>query len=361
MRCVDYQGKYREQIIALFEPNCFKQALWQWQFEQNPWGEDFEPIVVVDDNDRVLGFNGVMPVHVWIDGKLQTYVWSCDFYVLSECRGQGIGQLIKHQLQEKHPHMMAFGVSDMADRVLKKMGWYQSREIYNFRYSRERDSLRAIGFTVLQYVNRCRGYLNAAVQPNLAVSEYRCQVSAQLPEKPEVDTLWRSVATGYDKTVDRCYDYLSWKYQRHPLAHYAFVSCYRAGLQALLVVRYHGQTLRLIDYIGPKEGTVIKAALLRFCQRHWHHAHNIVTTTSDKELAQQLVDSGFIRLRTTPRFFTFCADTPSQRCADGWLLMAGDSDGELLQAASDSGYRTHLNIKAKSLPFSALSGLEVGV
>jgi hypothetical protein len=70
-RCVPWQAKYREGVIRLFSDVPYKAELWQWQFESNPFGLPFSPVVLVDAGDSVVGFNGVMAVRA--TDRVRTY------------------------------------------------------------------------------------------------------------------------------------------------------------------------------------------------------------------------------------------------------------------------------------------------
>lgn len=330
MHQVAYQAHHRDGILQLLGNMPYKAAIWHWQFEENPFDRPFRPVLLLDDQDKVLGFNGVMPVVISEHGKPVDVLWSCDFYVAQECRGQGVGKHIKEILMQQSETMITFGVSDQAAHVLSRMGWIQSRDVYNYRLLRRADSLRNGALLILQCLNRIRGL------GKLRDGDYTLCVRNTLPARQAVDELWERTKGGFHRLVARTYAYLDWKYQRHPLARYAFISAWRENrLEGLLVVRFHRGVLRIVDYAGPAHDAQLKRLLIRKCRKQWRHAHQMMTTTSDPELGDCLQSEGFFRARTRPRFFVYSRHIDTEGYEKGWFIMAGDSDGELLQAAAD--------------------------
>ena len=98
-RCVPWQPKYREGVLKLFRDVPYKAELWHWQFESNPFGLPFTPVVLVDDEDTVVGFNGVMAARATDQGEAIRVLWSCDFYLAEPWRGQGLGHVIIEHAQ----------------------------------------------------------------------------------------------------------------------------------------------------------------------------------------------------------------------------------------------------------------------
>jgi GNAT superfamily N-acetyltransferase len=331
-RCVPWDTKYREGVLELFKEVPYKKQLWQWQFKSNPFGLPFNPVVLVDGADNVVGFNGVMAVRVTDRGEEIPALWSCDFYLAEQWRGQGLGSDIKHELHRKAPVMMAFGISDRASDVLRHLGWVPDESVRTYRMLRRRSGIRSWLLTGLQCLNRLRrGFSRAPDSSGISVD-----VRSTLPGKGPVDELWKRCYPDYGRVVQRDFAYLDWRYQQHPLSRYAFVSAWRGDvLAAALVVRFSRGTLRIVDYVGPARDLPLKRTLVRAAVRHWPHANQVVSVTSDSELASSFVAEGFVQLRGRPRFYIYeaCESKPAQ--ASPWFIMAGDSDGEFLQAAGD--------------------------
>ena len=58
---VPYRDAHQPEINRLMRADPSKARIWHWQFQENPFGYRFEPVVLTDDN-RVVGFNGVMAI-----------------------------------------------------------------------------------------------------------------------------------------------------------------------------------------------------------------------------------------------------------------------------------------------------------
>lgn len=329
-RSVPWHPRYRQGVLKLLSAVPYKAEIWEWEFESNPFGKPFSPVLMVDPEDQVVGFNGVMPIEASEWGRPIDALWSCDFHVAPGWRGLGLGSRIKAELHQKARTLMAFGISDQASLVLQHLGWQPDWSVRNYRLLRQRKGWRDWMFMALQCFNRLRGLLESS-RERLSVG-----VRSTLPEPALVNTLWEREKAGYPRVVRRSHAYLDWKYQQHPLARYAFVCAWEGErLAALLVVRYHGQTLRIVDYSGPAKGLGLKRALIRYVRVHWRHAGQILSVTSDFELGRSLKAEGFFSPRTRPRFFVHEADEADFDRSHHWFIMAGDSDGELLGAAGD--------------------------
>lgn len=331
-RCVPWDTKYRDGVLELFKDVPYKKQLWNWQFESNPFGFPFRPVALVDGADNVVGFNGVMAVRITDKGKHISALWSCDFYLAEQWRGRGLGSEIKHELHQKAPLIMAFGISDRASDVLRHLGWVPDDSVRTYRMLRRRSGIRSWLLTGLQWLNRFgRGLFYTP-----GSSGIRIEACSALPCSRLVDDLWNRCYREYGKVVQRDFAYLDWRFQQHPLSRYAFVLAWRGEVLAgLLVVRFSRGTLRIVDYCGPARDLPLKRAIVRAALRCWPHANQVVSATSDLELASAFLAEGFVQLRDRPRFYVYETGKSSPDQSSPWFIMAGDSDGEFLQAAGD--------------------------
>lgn len=330
MESVTYSAQIRAGVLALLETVPYKGLIWQWQFEQNPFCETFHPVVFVDEHDRVIGFNGIVPVKAAHYGKPMDTVWSCDFFVASDYRGKGLGSRIKKELNQRADTIMTFGVSEKAEKVLTHLGWQRNDAIFSYRLLRRFDSYRALILGGVQLLN----WLKGRRRPE--TNRFRIFTHSRLPAREVVDRLWAHSQDAYEKVVSREFAYLDWKYQHHPLARYSFVSAWEEDVLAgLMVTRFHRNQLKVVDYCGPAHASSLKAELIAYIRHQWRHAEQISLVTSDLEMGRCLCDQGFFRARTQPRFFAR-SNTNDENPAKGWFVMAGDSDGELLAAAYDN-------------------------
>lgn len=327
---VRYTRERRPGVLALLDDVPYKDILWDWQFEDPAVCSAFEPVVVVD-GDRVVGFNGVMPAPIKYGNRNIDGIWSCDFYVARDYRGQGVGRVVKEALHTKAPVIITFGVSPKAVGVLRHLGWRQSPEVFTYKLNRRAGSVRNIALMGLQAVNWLKGRGRNRYSGLLNWSD-------ALPPAEEVDQLWEGVVEGYHKIVRRNYAYLDWKYQRHPLASYRFLTARNNwnDLEAILVVRSQNGVLRIVDWLGPAADRPLKRAMIEKCCREYRGVRQLTVNATDKHFGRALCDCGFFRARTRPTFFVYSTLAGDQDWELGWFLMSGDSDGELLLAAREN-------------------------
>lgn len=328
---------HREQVLNLFSDVAFKRDIWNYQFLDNPGARarGFSPVVAEEDG-FVVGFNAVVPVSILWGGRPTSAMWSCDFKVNQGLRGKGIGRLIKVELAQRSPILMSFGISPVAAIVLERMGWQANNEVHFLRRIREPRSFRDWALMVFQFGTK----LITRRTPPMVGS---VSVTKQLPARVEIDSLWNSIAKGYDKAVVRNWDYLDWRYQQHPFASYQFIELRDRGrtLKALGVVREDGRQVRLVDYLGPAKSKGIKAAVIEAILSNWPGVASYSAMTSDPELKQAMKAAGFYQGREQPRFFVWASPesvsvAEPEQCIQGWFIMGGDSDGELLQSARET-------------------------
>ena len=329
---VSYSPEHRQGILTLLDDVPYKHLIWHWQFEDAAVCNGFDPVVLEDDG-RVVAFNGVMPAPAWYDGQWIEGLWSCDFYVASEYRGQGLGRQTKEALMEKAPLIMSFGVSQKAAAVLEHMGWRLSPEAQSYRLHRQVRSARDLALVLIQGFNRLLAVLSFRKGKNCGL-----YWRETLPEFGEIDELWARSVHGYRKIVRRDSAYLDWKYQRHPLAHYRFLIARteQGELEAILVVREHNGSLRIVDWLGPARDRSLKYTMIRECCRHYAQCRHVSATTTDREFGEALCAAGFFRARTRPSFYVRSCIAGDEDFEFGWFIMTGDSDGELLMAARDN-------------------------
>lgn len=333
----DYKPSLRPSVLALAGREEAGERIWEWQFEDNPRGLPFRPVVLRDSaSGQVVGFNGVMPVRVHYRGSPMTGCWSCDFHVRADVRGQGIGRQVKETLHGRYDLLMTFGVSASAARVLPRVGWQPSDQVRSYRRlyrpGRRGDWLRMAA----QTLNRAVHWLTRRRKEAKSLTIKR---TSKLPPAGVVDDLWHRVCQGYEKIVCRDYTYLDWRYQRCPVGRYRFILIYdQSELRAIAVYRHEGSVSRLVDLLAARDDEEVRGTVID----NWLDAtaiadvHSLVT--SDQALCRQAKSRGFFRGSGSPGFFVRSSldeDTPET----GWFIMAGDSDGEFLQAAWDAQQR----------------------
>ncbi|MCZ8133155.1 MAG: GNAT family N-acetyltransferase [Steroidobacteraceae bacterium] len=309
----------------------YKPSLWHWQFAslRQPSAQP----LVAEAGGQVVGFNGVLPVLVRLDGAEREAAWSCDFVVDPERRRLGIGRRLKQALQDRHPLLMAFGISAAGDAVHGRLGWQQYVPAQTLTLLNTWSGPRQGAKRLLQHAARLVGARSRWRHRGGTVDEG----PADSAPWAELDALWNRVRHGYPNAVVRDARYLRWRYSEHPLGRYRAIYVRRdTCLAAVGFAWCTADRAVLADFLGERTDREAKLALVRAFVQFGRHSRLLSCTTSDGELQECLRAFGFQALGTRPlRFNIRLPDGHSTRATD-WFLMGGDSDGDMLEVARSS-------------------------
>lgn len=314
-----YQPGDKQRIIQLLNAPSIKSAIWDWQFDSPHLASSTRPIVATDKWHNILGFNGMMPVQLDVQGFGSiNAAWSCDFFVSGEARGRGVGKIIKQALKQQAPVMFALGTSATAAVVLQQSGWVPFANVYSFRSAPQ------------------------TLPRRKKVDE---SLLAELPPAEHIDALWTAVKADYNAAVSRNFDYLHWRYHQSPVARYRYLAHYEdGGLQNLAVIFEASDYVVLVDYIGPRSDVEAKTrTLLQLMQL----GKAIRCTTSCSEWQAILSLHHFKRSTGPINCFIYADDQSlSQHIAEDFFLMTGDCDGDILSSSIEAARHDDLSTLA---------------
>ncbi len=315
-------------ILALFPKVPVKDRLWQWQYYQNPLGSPLEGSVVLCDSDRIIGFNGALPVHVQCQGTLVKAYWSVDSVILPEYRGLGLGVVLKNGFEQSHPILMALGSSPRMLAIYRRRNWQRSPWVSEYFFQCHGRNLREFGKEILQWCRQSR---------HIANHSHRVSVVPVTEVATLAGQLWERVAVDYPNAVCRTEDYIRWKYVSHPLARYEAIRVddWDGNLRAMGVVRSGRETTRLVDYVGPKCSPAEKDAIVSQLLTYGLRSRRIHCLTTDAEFKRSLESCGFLRWREASSLSVLQRPAADLAPKD-WFVMTGDSDGDLLDAAAEA-------------------------
>jgi GNAT superfamily N-acetyltransferase len=332
MKAVQYKPAFDEAILKLLGDKAFKREIWNWQFFQNPFATNTDSLIVPVENGKVVGFNGSMPVRLKYKTGHTEAIWSCDTIVDPEHRGKGFGKVLFDEVQKKASIVLGFGISDAAAPILRRSGWRVNREVEEYYYQRKITGPRSILKKAVQRVLILRNVMRRPHVDSLDVSVID---AADAPV--EIDALWEGVEGGYSKVVVRNYAYIKWKYGEHPLCKYRLIVVRDGGsLVAVGVFRRDRKKSRLVDYVGPSGDMRVKYLLIRRFADECSKSEMLNCVCTDTEFKRALACCGFRRFRGRPRFYVHSNRPDDQGSEEGWFLMAGDSDGDMLEGAEQS-------------------------
>ena len=318
------------EIADLYAAEKYKQALWKWQFCSR-FGRDSQ-CIVARDGERVVGFNATMPISLMDgSGKSLDAIWSCDFIVAPDYRGQGVGQAIKDEMARSFSMpIMSLGISDSAFPLLLKKGWHSPAKLDVWDLIIQPKTLKQ--FVLFFWAKVCRLYLSATTK--LSKQKYIVNELGFLPQQTVVEHLWKlHRAQSTDVEIRRDYAYLKWRYTECPFNVYRFLHIGSAvqGALALVVFRITpGNSLEIIDFIGVKNTSSV-SAVCSYLLKNYPVISAVHWNTSIASLRSGLIANGFVKKSYGSRFATLSPYTQQQ-----WGLVAGDSDGDFLRVAKEA-------------------------
>ena len=321
-------------LLAEGKPAAIVQARavdFDWQHGgQNPHTDGRPPFWVATVDGEVVGANGMMPVHVRLEGEPALGVWSCDTIVSPAHRGKGIGKALLERVSAEADVVLGYGISNMSNPILEKLGWESSTELRGlFHHVHEHGALGL--------VRNARTALDKLTHAGLGRRDRLAAVDVTIDEActfgPEVDALWHESAPTYASVVERDAAYLTWRYARHPRLRYVVYRAHRphlggARLAALLIARPDPIESVIADYCGPADCADEKDALVEAAVFDLGHrgTTRIRGESTDGPFLESLRRAGF---HETDGRFRFRVG-PRGRKAAGWMLMTGDSDNDLV-------------------------------
>jgi GNAT superfamily N-acetyltransferase len=333
MDLIAYQDDHRDQIIELLSENdredffFRKKTIWNWQFIDNPNCDTTCSLLVFREDGRIMGFFGTMPVRIKYYDSYYKALWGSDFVVRSEYRRKGYGKMIFNEFQKLGPVMLALGVNNMSLPILLKNRWRVNDDIESYTYSNKISAPRDIVKRLLQNISKIRK------NERFRATEFTAEhvKAAELPI--EIDLLWKSVESGYKKTVIRDHSYLKWRYGDHPFSKYELILVRNHGLLvALGVYRRNDRFSRLVDYVGPSQNSRIKYFIIDQFMKKCSDSMVLECLCTDRELKQCLSQAGFRRYRIKPRFLLFSNTLGDPFLQNDWFVMAGDADEDIPQS-----------------------------
>ncbi len=344
---VDYTTDCKWGVLQLMSDVPYKKLIWNWQFEENPYRLPFEPIVI-KHGDKIVGFNGAMNVEIIYDGQCMDAMWSCDFYVHSDFRGKGLGKIVKETQFNSNSVIMALGLSKTAVYVWKKKGCEPNENICALRKYRKVNSFKKLIWVSLQMLECIKG-----LPTRICGKAYQCTINDALVKKSDVDELWETVGNSYNKIVVRNYDYLHWRYEKHPLASYQFIHVFRhSKLAAIGVFRRYKNNAKFVDMVAHSEDTKARLALITGWLKLHSDSEIYNCVSTDSLLQKCLLAYGFHKSRDKQWFFVHSMIQNDDHPEKNWFIMSGDSDGEFLGAAA-AGFKlaphSQVNIKVEEL------------
>jgi len=317
------------ELRRLYPDQAHKEAIWRWQFAPR-LGRDCL-VLTARENQRLVGFNALMPVSISYEGSEHDAWWSCDFIVDPEFQGRGIGSRLKDAMLEKiEAPILSMGISSQAWPILIKKGWEPGPSLFLyeriFKPSRERQRLLQLWSSLRSGVSRIAEVLQSS-------SKWQLESLNELPAPDLIDKLRYGGRNHNSVEAIKDHAYLSWRYASFPFKCYQYL-LFRDGAgvpKGLLIYRVDRDSrVEVTDCLGcTPNATLVRAIASKL---KTEGARSIFWRIQAQDLSLHLVRAGFIRKRYATRFVY----RAGQRTLHSWRLSSGDSDGDFLGAALDS-------------------------
>lgn len=322
----------------LFHRNNIDKNYNNWQFKSR-FNRKAKAVTARVDS-TLIGFNATMPIKLNTAELIEIdAIWSCDFIVDKEYRKKGVGHLIKTELKQKFQMpTMALGISDSAITVLKREGWQQLDGLKVYKKTLRPDSIKSLTLYAIGLIQRIPTFLRISTKK--PQKTYHITKPNSLPCTIEVEALWQKIKPNYGNCIARNAEYIQWRYSKDFIKGYSFLTSYNehGALSGLLIYRIQSSHLRVVDYLGSITNSNPLRQLLKVLE-NYSQLKMITFNASNIALTKILITLGYVQSNYQSKFACYVPEdqiTPKQ-----WLLTAGDSDGEFIQAMAEQQKTKH--------------------
>jgi predicted N-acetyltransferase YhbS len=350
----------------------YKDARWNWQFIDNPFGRqqgDEVPVWVAVDGDRVVGQIGVQKATLQVEGKTFEAGWAVDIMILRSHRGAGIGHRLHDAVASDVDILMALTMAQASRRMAVKQGRVALAEVHQLTRWVRLDAGTVRRYLLLRTANHSRTHRAARVAcdvfqfhrlfPRLANPLLRARDfvtrSRREPEAPnivevdrfgsEIDELWDRTRDEYPVIFPRDARFLNWRFVDCPEPTYRRFVAKRGGRTVGYVVLRRAEPVELpqgiiVDLYASRRDVQTVDALVRHSLAFFGNDVSAVDCgTSVREFEAVLRKHGFYRTR---------AHHPTCVCRDSalgdrlaqlrndWFFSKGDHDWDQIHVADPS-------------------------
>jgi GNAT superfamily N-acetyltransferase len=229
------------------------EALWRWQYEQNPCANGAVPVALFADAPEALGVLGRIPVQLSTPSGEVDAAWGIDVFVLPEFHNAGIGGLLIEDWDAATPVSLSLGVTDMAFAVFLASGRTHVGDVPVFKrmigWDKVVEPKLGTGLTALIAEKLCAAWGSRALDASAHAPGLEWQTVETIG--PEFDALWLSAARGLGLAVRRDRAWVDWRFRRYPRDAFDVFAVRRGGSLVAWVataLAQHGE--RLIGYVA---------------------------------------------------------------------------------------------------------------
>jgi GNAT superfamily N-acetyltransferase len=105
-------------------------------------GPDDICLVVGYENNRCIGYHGLLPGYLRHPDGLSSVYWLVTFFVKPECRGKGYGKRLVQEIQGTGVDLVTTGITDAAESVYRNAGFQTLGELVYYRIRTDSPALK---------------------------------------------------------------------------------------------------------------------------------------------------------------------------------------------------------------------------
>jgi GNAT superfamily N-acetyltransferase len=336
-------------------------ARWNWQFAENPFGQeagDRVPVWIAIDAGKVVGQIAVQSGIVCIDNNEYPAGWMVDVMVLPEYRGQSLAHRLHREVASSVPFLTMLTMAPATRRMALRERCVTLGPVREFvklvnldnstlrRYLLARFSHRPVVHPLVKiacslYADRVfAGLLNGALgnqapPDRLALCAAKIDIQEKRSPDGETEYFWNRVKTAYPAIFARNTQFLNWRFVNAPDLNYRCFVARRSGqCVGYIVLRRTTDTELSLGVIAdlltmPTDseaiGSLLDHALLTFDK----DPAVIDCVTSNPTTEMLLRQRGFFTLRTAHPTVV-CRDASLRErvveLKDHWYFTKSDHD-----------------------------------
>jgi len=327
-----------------------RKLIFDWIACNNPAAPGEKCYLIIEDQEKIIAFEGRMPVDIMFNGNKERGYFFHDTLVHPEYRKKGMGLALVNDMKstwEKETDTFAVGVwmNQFTHEILKRRGYFELNADY---YLKPINFDSAIGKIVK--IKPLTKILSGFVQGLNGVYDYftsirkypGISISRILRFDSRFDELAEEISKKFSLIVIRHSRYLNWKYVDRPFAEYSIFSVERngrlAGYIVLLPKKIGDINVGIIvDILADPEDFQIIASLCRssvsfFKQQKADFIVCVLTNRNFSSIFRRHLF--FKRRKTAPVMIANLQKHDSQETIkniSNWFLACGDSDGFVWQ------------------------------
>jgi hypothetical protein len=218
---------------------CRERELFDWTFRRSDqWPADSYSFCVAEDNGELAGILGGIPFKFNQFGRSSNGMWIVNYVVRPDHRkGSAALQLLSQFRKPEFNPVIAFGINPATSAIYRVLRGQVLDEIPRHFMVLPGAEERAASLLQATYpdwsADRAREMADAFVMREIPARP--CETSPWIPKSWDAEE-WPAIA---ERTIGCARDsaYLQWRYRKHPLFEYRFITCRENGRTGLAVWR----------------------------------------------------------------------------------------------------------------------------